>query len=80
MKQPLSPALVGAFVVGALALLVLGVLTFGAGSFHRHLAAEPRAVVLAHPRLAIDLDTPRDLVHARKAAGGSWLGPFLPAD
>ena len=33
MKQPLSPALVGAFVVGALALLVLGVLTFGAGSW-----------------------------------------------
>ena len=54
--------------------------TFGAGSFHRHLAAEPRAVVLAHPRLAIDLDTPRDLAHARKAAGGSWLGPFLPAE
>ncbi len=33
MKQPLSPALVGAFVVGALALLALGVLTFGAGSW-----------------------------------------------
>jgi paraquat-inducible protein B len=33
VKQPLSPALVGAFVVGALALLVLGVLIFGAGTW-----------------------------------------------
>ncbi len=33
MKQPLSPTLVGVFVVGALALLVLGVLTFGAGTW-----------------------------------------------
>ena len=50
---------------------------YGAGSFHRHLAASPRATVIAHPRLAMDLDTPADLAHASQARGGSWLAPFL---
>ena len=50
---------------------------YGTGSFHRHLAASPRAAVITHPRLAMDLDTPADLAFARHAKGGSWLAPFL---
>lgn len=53
---------------------------YGPGSFHRHLAAAPKAQVVAHPRLARDLDTGHDLEHARRAGGGSWLTPFLTSD
>jgi 2-phospho-L-lactate guanylyltransferase len=51
--------------------------SYGPGSFCRHLAATPEATVIVNPRLAMDLDTPHDLAHARRAAGGSWLAPFL---
>jgi 2-phospho-L-lactate guanylyltransferase len=51
--------------------------SYGPGSFHRHLAAAPGAQVLTHPRLAMDLDTPRDLDYARASRRGGWLEPFL---
>lgn len=34
---------------------------FGPGSFHRHLARRPSAVVVTDPRLAVDVDTPMHL-------------------
>ncbi len=50
---------------------------YGPGSFRRHLAAAPQSKVVTHPRLAMDLDTPSDLVHVRQADGGLWLARFL---
>jgi paraquat-inducible protein B len=35
MKKRISPTLIGAFVVGALVLLVIGVIAFGSGKFFR---------------------------------------------
>jgi 2-phospho-L-lactate guanylyltransferase len=35
--------------------------SYGVGSFRRHLAAVPDAVVLARPGLALDLDRPQDI-------------------
>lgn len=34
---------------------------YGAGSFHRHFAAAPRAIVAANAELSIDIDTPAQL-------------------
>ena len=51
--------------------------SYGAGSFHRHLAKMPGATVVATPRLSLDLDTPRDLERARSLPAGSWLEPVL---
>src|SRR5689334_21039375 len=36
MKQTVSPTVIGAFVLGALALLVSGIIAFGSGQFFRH--------------------------------------------
>lgn len=38
---------------------------YGEGSFQRHLRAIPEAAVVVRPGLALDLDTPADLVAAR---------------
>ncbi len=35
MSQKISPTLIGAFVVGAVALLVIGVVAFGSGQLFR---------------------------------------------
>jgi len=35
--------------------------SYGTGSFHRHLAAEPRAKVFVSPQLSVDIDTPEHL-------------------
>lgn len=51
----------------------------GPGSFHRHLAATPHATVVAHPRLALDLDTPRDLDHALRSPYGRWMRHIIQA-
>ena len=34
---------------------------YGPGSFHRHLAADPSAIVITIPELSVDLDSARDL-------------------
>lgn len=47
--------------------------SYGAGSFHRHLAqAAGRAMVVVRTGLALDLDTPRDLVVARELGLTTW--------
>ncbi len=53
---------------------------YGPGSFHRHLAAVPRARVMTNPRLALDLDTPRDLQHALDLAPDHWLERLILGD
>jgi 2-phospho-L-lactate guanylyltransferase len=50
---------------------------YGPGSFHRHLAAVPTASVLVRPRLALDLDTPRDLEVALALATDGWLARLI---
>lgn len=42
---------------------------FGPGSFHRHLAMNPRAEVVPDPRLAVDIDTPIQLRTLRPHIG-----------
>lgn len=51
--------------------------SYGIGSFRRHLAAMPEAVVISTPRLALDLDTPEDLTRARSSPVGAWLAEAL---
>ena len=46
---------------------------YGAGSFHRHLAANPGAVVHTSSQLALDLDTKVDLSRALDLTAGTWL-------
>ena len=50
---------------------------YGAGSYHRHLASSPEATVITSPRLALDLDTPADLMRARSSPSGRWLESVL---
>ena len=47
--------------------------SYGPASFHRHLAARPNTRVIATAHLALDLDTPADLVRARSSMAGAWL-------
>lgn len=47
--------------------------SYGPGSFHRHLAAEPGAAVTTHPQLALDLDTEADLSRVLRLSAGGWL-------
>jgi 2-phospho-L-lactate guanylyltransferase len=37
--------------------------SYGIGSFHRHLAARPNAIVISNAELAVDLDSPAQLAH-----------------
>jgi 2-phospho-L-lactate/phosphoenolpyruvate guanylyltransferase len=48
---------------------------YGAGSFHRHLAALARhePLVVINRGLLLDLDTPDDMVAASATTEGSWL-------
>lgn len=47
--------------------------SYGPGSFRRHLAAHPNAMVITRPDLALDLDTPQDLDRVMALSPGSWL-------
>ncbi len=51
--------------------------SYGPGSFHRHMArlARERPMVTVRTGLALDLDTPDDLLHARKTS--EWLNDLL---
>ncbi len=42
MNKKMSPTAVGAFVVGAIFLIVLGVVTFGSGRFFRHVLSHQK--------------------------------------
>lgn len=53
--------------------------SYGPGSFHRHLAAAPDAVVISRPGLAHDLDTPADLRIASSLQSGAWLAVVTSA-
>lgn len=46
---------------------------YGPGSFHRHLARMPEAVVIARTGLLHDVDLPGDLTSARLHHRGKWL-------
>jgi 2-phospho-L-lactate guanylyltransferase len=52
-------------------------LRYGPASFHHHLASAPKAQVIVDYRLAIDVDTRRDLEVAARLPEGTWLRPFL---
>lgn len=53
-------------------------LSYGPGSFHRHLAALSTPVtVRIDIKTLIELDTPGDLTAAAGLPGGAWLSPFL---
>lgn len=52
-------------------------LSYGPGSFHRHLLRVPEAVVVTRPGLLHDLDTPADLESARRHALGTWIDSVL---
>jgi 2-phospho-L-lactate guanylyltransferase len=51
--------------------------SYGPASFCAHLSREPTARVIVDYRLAIDVDTRRDLEVAARLPEGSWLQPFL---
>jgi 2-phospho-L-lactate guanylyltransferase len=52
---------------------------YGPASFSRHLASRPTATVLTRPGLAIDLDSPRDLVQAQ-LLGNDWISSVLAGE
>ena len=47
--------------------------SYGPASFHRHLAANPRATVCTDPVLALDLDDKVDLHRALRHPKGAWM-------
>lgn len=51
--------------------------SYGPGSFHRHFARNPNAVVLARIGLLHDVDSPSDLVSARRHPRGKWLASVI---
>ncbi|HEX6222711.1 MAG TPA: 2-phospho-L-lactate guanylyltransferase [Acidimicrobiia bacterium] len=50
---------------------------FGVGSFHRHLPRLADARVVMRSGLALDVDSPNDLVAAASTARGTWLREIL---
>lgn len=50
---------------------------FGIGSFHRHLPRLARARVIVRTGLALDVDSPNDLVAAAETRRGTWLREYL---
>lgn len=54
-------------------------LSYGPGSFHRHLASLSNLATTVHIdiKTLIELDTPGDLSAAAGLPGGAWLSPFL---
>lgn len=53
------------------------VFAYGPGSFHRHLARMPEAVVIARTGLLHDVDSPADLASARRHSRGMWLDDVI---
>lgn len=51
--------------------------SYGKASFHRHISANPGAIVHTDPRLALDLDTEQDLARAQAAPAGAWLEDLI---
>jgi len=51
--------------------------SYGPGSFHRHLARNPDSAVLARIGLLHDVDSPPDLVSARRHPRGKWLASVI---
>lgn len=51
--------------------------SYGPASYHAHLAANPSMRVLVDHRIAIDIDTGRDLLEVARLARGEWLRPLL---
>jgi 2-phospho-L-lactate guanylyltransferase len=51
--------------------------SYGRASFHRHIAINSGASVHTDPRLALDLDTKRDLARALALPAGAWLRDLL---
>lgn len=50
---------------------------FGIGSFHRHLPRLPDARIVMRTGLALDVDSPNDLVAAAATRRGTWLREIL---
>jgi 2-phospho-L-lactate guanylyltransferase len=50
---------------------------YGPASFQAHFSRTPGARVIIDYRLALDIDTPRDLEIAAGLPGGTWLRPLL---
>jgi 2-phospho-L-lactate guanylyltransferase (CobY/MobA/RfbA family) len=50
---------------------------YGIGSYTRHLAAIPTATPIIDARLALDIDSARDLDRALATHGGRWLLPVM---
>jgi len=50
---------------------------YGASSFHRHLARIPNATVVVRTGLLHDVDSPADLVSARRHPRGTWLAEVI---
>jgi 2-phospho-L-lactate guanylyltransferase (CobY/MobA/RfbA family) len=50
---------------------------YGRASFQRHLIAYPNSAVVTDARLALDLDTSRDLTRALAHPLGKWLVPLV---
>lgn len=50
--------------------------SYGAGSFHRHLARLPDPEAFTTLGLSLDVDDPSDLIAAAGHAGGEWLGEY----
>ena len=50
---------------------------FGAASFHRHLRRLPDAHIVIRPGLALDVDSPNDLIVAANTPRGAWLHEVL---
>ncbi|MDP9495562.1 MAG: 2-phospho-L-lactate guanylyltransferase [Actinomycetota bacterium] len=51
--------------------------SYGPGSFHRHLARNRDAAVLARIGLLHDVDSPADLISASRHPRGKWLASVL---
>ncbi len=49
--------------------------SYGPGSFHRHVHVMDRPEVVVRTGLALDLDNPDDLAHARRSS--PWLDELL---
>jgi len=50
---------------------------YGPVSFHRHLARIPETTVVVRPGLLHDVDSPADLVSARRHPRGLWLADVI---
>ena len=75
MKTKVSPAVVGAFVIGGLALLFLSLVSFGGISF---LSKPPRFTVFFNESIhGLDLGSPVKLRGVRVGVNGVWRDDYL---